>query len=189
MLSTAPPAACWDLRVCRLRPLRREDADSLAHHGNNHQVWRNLRDRFPHPLTVPDVRHFLELCVEQNPPAHFAIEIEGRAVGVIGLTLGEGERRICAELGYWLGQPYWGRGITTAAVQTVTAYALQQFGLVRVEAYVFASNPASARVLEKCGFQREGVLRSSVIKEGVILDRWLYAFVVDDPPLNPGVPA
>lgn len=184
MPTTATPAACWDLGVCRLRPVRREDAESLAHHGNDHQVWRNLRDRFPHPLTVADVRHFLERCVEHNPPAHFAIELDRHAVGVIGLTLGEGERRICAELGYWLGQPFWGRGIATATVRTVTAYALEQFGLVRVEAHVFASNPASARVLEKCGFQREGVLRSSVIKEGVVLDRWLYAFVVDGQPIS-----
>lgn len=160
-----------------LRPLRPEDAPSLAQYGNNHNVWRNLRDRFPHPLTVTDTQKYIDITMRQAPGSVFVIEVDGKAVGVIGLTLGEGERRHGAELGYWLGEPYWGRGIITKSVQAVTEYAIKELGLTRIESYVFSWNPASARVLEKIGFEREGVLRNSVIKDGVLLDRWLYAYL------------
>jgi RimJ/RimL family protein N-acetyltransferase len=115
--------------------------------------------------------------MRQAPSSVFAIEVDGKAVGVIGLTLGEGERRHSAELGYWLGEPYWGRGIITTSVRAVTEFAIKELGLTRIESYVFSWNPASARVLEKMGFEREGVLRNSVIKDGVLLDRWLYAYL------------
>ena len=160
-----------------LRPLRPDDAQSLSIQGNNHNVWRNLRDRFPHPLTVSDTQQYIEATLKQSPQNVFAIEVEGEAAGVISLTMGEGERRHSAELGYWLGEPFWGRGIVTAAVEGVTSYATKELGLSRIESYVFAWNPASARVLEKVGFTREGVLRNSVIKDGVLLDRWLYAYL------------
>jgi [ribosomal protein S5]-alanine N-acetyltransferase len=160
-----------------LRPLRPDDAPSLAIHGNNHNVWRNLRDRFPHPLTTSDALKYIETTLIHSPTTVYAIEVGGEAVGVIGLTLGEGERRHSAELGYWLSESCWGRGIVTAAVEAVTSYAVKELGLSRIESYVFAWNPASARVLEKVGFTREGVLRNSAIKEGVLLDRWLYAYL------------
>jgi RimJ/RimL family protein N-acetyltransferase len=160
-----------------LRPLLPEDAESLAKHGNNHNVWRNLRDRFPHPLSIADMRQYLANVLGQSPATMFAIEVDGQAVGVIGLTLCEGERRHSGELSYWLGEPYWGRGIITTAVQAVTEYAVKELGLSRIESYVFSWNPASARVLEKMGFAREGVLRNSIIKDGVLLDRWLYAYL------------
>ena len=160
-----------------LRPLLPEDAESLAKHGNNHNVWRNLRDRFPHPLSISDMRQYLANVLGPSPATMFAIDVDGQAVGVIGLTLCEGERRHTAELSYWLGEPYWGRGIITTAVQAVTEYAVKELGLSRIESYVFSWNPASARVLEKMGFAREGVLRNSIIKDGVLLDRWLYAYL------------
>ena len=159
-----------------LRPLRPDDAQSLAIQGNNHNVWRNLRDRFPHPLTVSDTQQYIEAAVKHSENV-FAIDVDGEAVGVISLTMGEGERRHSAELGYWLGEPFWGRGIVTTAVDAVTNYAVKELGLSRIESYVFAWNPASARVLEKVGFTREGILRNSVIKEGVLLDRWLYSYL------------
>jgi RimJ/RimL family protein N-acetyltransferase len=160
-----------------LRPLRSEDAQPLAEYGNNHNVWRNLRDRFPHPLTLADTRQYIDTALRLSPTSVFAIEVDDKAVGVIGLTLGEGERRHSAELGYWLGEPYWGRGIISESVKAITEYATQDLGLSRIESYVFSWNPASARVLEKMGFEREGILRKSVIKDGVLLDRWLYAYL------------
>jgi [ribosomal protein S5]-alanine N-acetyltransferase len=160
-----------------IRPLRIADAASLTIHGNNHNVWRNLRDRFPFPLTAIDTQKYIETILRQSPTTVFAIEVKGEAIGVIGLTLGEGERRHSAEMGYWLGEAFWGRGIVTSAVEAVIEYAVKELGLSRIESYVFAWNPASARVLEKVGFTREGVLRNSVIKEGVLLDRWLYAYL------------
>lgn len=161
-----------------LRPLQFADADSLARHGNNHNVWRNLRDRFPYPLTVDDTHRYIDAALRQSPNTMFAIEVNGQAVGVMGLALGEGERRHSAELSYWLGEDYWGRGIITTAVNTLTDYAIKELGLKRIESYVFAWNPASARVLEKAGFVREGVLRNSVIKDGTMIDRWLYAYLL-----------
>jgi RimJ/RimL family protein N-acetyltransferase len=160
-----------------LRPLRSDDATSLAQYANNHNVWRNLRDRFPHPSTLSDTQKYIDLALRQSPSSVFAIEVDGKAVGVIGLTLGEGERRHSAELSYWLGEPFWGRGIITKSVGAISELAVKELGLTRIESYVFSWNPASARVLEKMGFEREGVLRNSVIKDGVLLDRWLYAYL------------
>jgi ribosomal-protein-alanine N-acetyltransferase len=160
-----------------LRPLRPDDAQSLAIHGNNHNVWRNLRDRFPHPLTLGDTQKYIATALAASPTTVFAIEVDGEAVGVIGLTMGEGERRHSAELGYWLGEPFWGQGIISTAVAATTEYAIKELGVSRIESYVFSWNPASARVLEKVGYTREGILRNSVIKDGVLLDRWLYAYL------------
>ena len=105
------------------------------------------------------------------------IEVDAEAVGGIGCVLGEGVYKRSAQFGYWLGEGYWGRGIMTAAVKAVVPYAMERFRLVRLESPVFEWNPASMRVLEKCGFTREAVLRSSVAKDGQIIDSVLYAFV------------
>ena len=110
-------------------------------------------------------------------PTSWAIEVDGMAVGAIGVTLQEGIYLKSAHFGYWLGEPYWGRGIMTEAVKAVSSYAMHRFSLIRLEAPVFEWNPASMRVLEKCGFVREGVLRASAVKDGQVIDRVLYALV------------
>jgi len=110
-------------------------------------------------------------------PTSWAIEVDGLAVGAIGVTLKEGIYLKSAEFGYWLGEPYGGRGIMTEAVKAVSPYAMRRFGLIRLEAPVFEWNPASMRVLEKCGFVREGVLRASAVKDGQTIDRVLYALI------------
>lgn len=110
-------------------------------------------------------------------PTSWAIEVDGLAVGGIGVTLKEGIYLKSAEFGYWLGEPYWGRGTMTEAVKAVSSYAMRRFGLIRLEAPVFEWNPASMRVLEKCGFVREGVLRASAVKDGQVIDRVLYALI------------
>lgn len=110
-------------------------------------------------------------------PTHWAIEVNGIAAGGIGVELGEGIFVKSGQLGYWLGEQYWGRGLMSEAVESVSEYALSHFGLARLEAPVFAWNPASMRVLEKAGFAREGVLRSSALKEGQLIDQVLYALV------------
>jgi len=111
-------------------------------------------------------------------PRIWAIEVEASAVGGIGVILGEGVHERSGQFGYWLGEPYWGRGIMTAAVRATSEYVMSRFGLLRLEAPVFEWNPASMRVLEKCGFVREGVLRRSVFKDGRIIDSVLYARVL-----------
>ena len=167
------------LRHSTIRPFRRDDAASLAVHANNYKVWRNLRDLMPHPYAERDAAAFIEEMLSQPRPTNFAIEVNGAAVGAIGLRLRDNVERVGAELGYWLGEAYWGRGIVSEALPAFTRWALDEFNLCRIHAVVFEWNLASARVLEKSGYQLEGKMRRSAIKEGQIIDRHLYAFVVD----------
>jgi RimJ/RimL family protein N-acetyltransferase len=143
--------------------------------ANNRRVWQTVRDRFPHPYTVSDGRQWLKACAGVHPPQAMAIVVDGVAVGGIALQRGTDVHRHTAELGYWLGEPYWGRGVTTAAVAHFVPWAMRTVPLERIFASVFASNPASMRVLEKCGFTREGVLRRHILKEGRYLDQIVYA--------------
>lgn len=117
------------------------------------------------------------LLAAMSEPTHWAIEVDGISAGGVGVDLGEGIYAKTGHFGYWLGEQYWGRGIATAAVRAVSEYAMSHFGLVRLEASVFAWNPASMRVLEKAGFEREGILRKSVFKDGRLIDQVLYALV------------
>lgn len=162
---------------CTLRPLRPGDAASLARHADNRQVWLNLRDLFPHPYTVADAESYIARVAGQSPVTSFAIDVAGDAVGGISLHVGRDIERRSAEIGYWLGEEHWGRGIVSAAVAAVTAYALRDLDLLRVFAVPFARNPASARVLEKAGYRLEGTMRRSAVKDGEVLDQWLYAAV------------
>lgn len=110
-------------------------------------------------------------------PTHWAIEVGGTAVGGIGVDIGEGIYAKSGHLGYWLGEQHWGRGIMTAAIRATSEYVLSRFGLVRLDALVFAWNPASMQVLEKAGFKREGTLVKSVFKDDQVIDQVLYALV------------
>jgi [ribosomal protein S5]-alanine N-acetyltransferase len=163
---------------CIVRRWRGSDAASLVRHANNINVARQLRDRFPHPYTASDAKTFL-LHVEQagDEATNLAIDVGGDAVGAIGFTIGSDVERYSAEIGYWLGEEYWGRGIVTEALVMVTERAFDRLNLVRLFAVPFADNAASARVLEKAGYAREGLLRSSAVKYGETRDQLLYARV------------
>ncbi len=165
------------LERSRLREWEAGDARSLVRHADSYAVWRTLRDRFPRPYTREDAERWIRLARSCAPPTQLAIVVSEEAVGGIGLTLGEDVYRHTAELGYWLGESHWGRGIMTEAVQAFTEWAFDTFDLNRIAAHVFEQNTASKRVLEKCGYQLEGRLRAAVVKEGVLLDEWLYASV------------
>ena len=148
--------------------------------ANDISVWRNLRDAFPHPYTLEHARVFIEHTLSQAPTPHRAIVVDGLAVGTIGLKLGTDVERVSAELGYWLGAPYRGRGIMTEAIRAFSDEAFETFSLSRIFALPFAHNVASCRALEKGGYALEGVLRRSCIKEGQILDQHQYARVHGD---------
>ena len=163
--------------ACVIRDWSPADKPSLVRLANNRKVWRNLTHRFPHPYTDADADAWLTPMARKNPKTSWAIEVEGLAVGGIGMEPGEGVYAKSARFGYWLGEPYWGRGIMTAAVGATVDYIFDHFDFVRLEAPVFEWNPPSMRVLEKCGFVREGVLRKSVEKDGQIIDVALYARV------------
>jgi RimJ/RimL family protein N-acetyltransferase len=153
------------------------DTADLVRYADNRNVWRNLTHLFPHPYTEADANEWLATLQAMPEPTHWAIEVDGHAVGGIGVSLGEGVFAKKADLGYWLGEPYWGRGIMTDAASVIAPYAMRRFGLCRLEAAVFAWNPASMRVLEHCGFVREGISRAAVFKDGQVIDEVDYALV------------
>lgn len=166
-----------DCGLCVVRDWHPDDRAALVRAANDRDVWRNLAHRFPHPYTEGDADRWFALLRETPEPTHWAIEVDGAAAGGIGVDRREGIHALTGHFGYWLGKRHWGRGIMTAAVRATVAHVFATTDLVRLEAAVFAWNPASMRVLEKSGFEREGVLRRSVVKDGQIIDSVLYALV------------
>jgi RimJ/RimL family protein N-acetyltransferase len=166
-----------DAGVCVVRSWREGDAPALARHADNRKIWLNIRDQFPHPYTLADARAWVHLASAAVPETSFAIEVDGEAAGGVGLELQEDVHRCSAELGYWLGEAHWGRGIMSEAVRAFTPWAFDTFDLMRIYACVFEWNPSSRRVLEKAGFELEGRLRKAAIKDGQVLDELLYARV------------
>ncbi len=166
-----------DAGRCVLREWRLSDEEPLVRHANDRRVSIDLRDRFPYPYTATHAAEWLGRNVGVAPPTAFAITERGadEPVGGVGLMLQEDVQRISAEIGYWLGVAAWGRGIATDAVKATTAYAFDELGLERVFAVANTRNRGSARVLEKCGYLLEGTMRRTAIKEGVVLDQFMYA--------------
>jgi RimJ/RimL family protein N-acetyltransferase len=169
------------LELCTVRSWCAADVPALARHADDAAVARNLRDAFPHPYGEEDARGFIAMASEAEPETVFAIDVGGEAVGGIGFHLGQDVARLSAEIGYWLARPFWGRGIVTEALRAVTTHAIETHGLVRLYAMPFAWNLASARVLEKAGYVREATMRRAAVKEGRVVDQWLYAYVTPDP--------
>jgi len=165
------------LRTCAVRSWHSSDVDSLTVHANNRNVAINLRDRFPSPYTRRDGREFIKMARRMKPESFFAIAVGGEAVGGIGFVPGHDVERVSSEIGYWLGEAFWGRGIVTDALIAVTRYAIDTHGFTRLFALPFAHNQASCRVLEKAGYVLEGRLRNSAIKEGKLVDQLQYAFI------------
>jgi RimJ/RimL family protein N-acetyltransferase len=163
------------LAGCLVRSLRTTDAESMAAHANDRRIWAQLRDRFPHPYSVADAEFFIDLINREDPCTTFAIVVDELCVGGIGLERQHDVHRLTAELGYWLGVDYWGRGIATEAISAVTKWAFDALSLKRVFAQPFADNRGSCRALEKAGFTLEGTLRHSAIKDGVLRDQVMYA--------------
>lgn len=175
---------------CTLRPYRPDDANWLPELANDVEVARWTSTSFPHPYTQYDADAWVALAASERPINSFVIEAHGRPAGGIGLRPQSGEGHGVVECGYWLGRQYWGRGLATEALRLILPYAFSERRFRRVEAYVFATNGTSARVLEKCGFVREGVLREAVTdREGAVLDAWLYSRLQRDPPLESGTVA
>jgi len=166
-----------ELKTCVIRPWRPGDEESLVEHANNYNIWRNLRDRFPHPYTMEDARKWIRLAGEESPQTNFAIVVDGKAIGGIGLVMNGDIHRCSAEIGYWLGEAFWGRGIATEAVRALTQWAFDNFDLSRIYAGVLEWNPASMRVLEKAGYQLEGRLRKAVVKQNRVMDELIYSIV------------
>jgi ribosomal-protein-alanine N-acetyltransferase len=156
------------------------DAPELARLADNRKVWRNLRDRFPNPYSRRDAKDWIKGVTRQIPCAHFAIcadSADGALAGGIGILLQDDVHKGTAEIGYWLGEAFWGRGLMTGALTAFSDHAFGAYRLRRLYAQVLDWNPASARVLEKSGFVLEGRLRASALKDGEVADELLYAKV------------
>jgi ribosomal-protein-alanine N-acetyltransferase len=166
--------------TCVLRPWNTGDKANLLRFANNRKIWRNLTHMFPSPYTEEDADHWLQIVTEFAPHTHFAIEVDGVAVGGIGAAPLEGIFASTSEFGYWLGEPYWGKGIVTAAARTMVAHTFAHLACERLEAAVFEWNPASMRVPEKAVFSQEGVLKRSAFKDGQFIARHMYAITKAD---------
>jgi RimJ/RimL family protein N-acetyltransferase len=165
-----------------LRSWEPRDAEALARYADDRDVWLNLRDRFPHPYGHDDAVRWIGVCAsEPLRSSQLAIDVGGEAVGAVGFDRLDDVHRLTAEIGYWLGRPFWGRGLATAALRAATVHAVDAFGFERLHAAVFEWNPASARVLEKAGYACEGRLRRYVVKAGLVGDALLYARLRGDP--------
>lgn len=158
-----------------LRPWRQQDASSLAFLANNFRIADNLRDVFPHPYGLDDARRFISMVQDHAPNRILAIEVDGELVGGIGLHPQSDISRMNAELGYWLGEPYWGQGIGTQAVRQMVAHGFATLPIDRIFAIPFGSNRASQRVLEKAGFVLEGRFAGTLVKNGRREDELVYA--------------
>ncbi|HSH39070.1 MAG TPA: GNAT family protein [Chthoniobacterales bacterium] len=165
---------------CVLRSWRMEDAEGLAAGINNGNVGLRLRDWIPHPYTVDDANAYLQRVTTPQSEHAVCIEVDGKVSGGMSIRVGSDVHRRTAELGYWLAEPLWGRGIMTAAVRAFVSTCFAEFELDRIFATTASNNPASAHVLTKAGFTFEGRLRKNVIKDGEVLDALMFAWVRDD---------
>lgn len=160
-----------------LRTWQTEDAGSLAQNANDITLWNNVRDYFPHPYTVKDAEEFISFAAAKPQPLDFAVVVDGRAVGGIGFVPGVDVERFSAEIGYWLGASYRGRGIMASAVERAAEWVFSNTPIIRTFAAVYATNPSSQRVMEKAGFRYVGVICKAFFKNGAFIDGSYYELV------------
>ncbi len=159
-----------------LRPFELTDNKSLAKHANNKKISDNLRDRFPHPYTEESAAWFINLVLSDNDPAkHFIIEINNEAAGAISISPDEDVYRLNAEIGFWLGEEHWGKGIMTKVIKATVKYVFENSEIKRIYATPFATTTGSIRALKKAGFMKEAIIRNGVIKNNKILDYYIYS--------------
>lgn len=152
------------------------DADHLAIMANNIKIWNQVRNAFPQPYWYMDAVRYIEKTTQQDPLTTFCIEVDGKCAGVCGLKLQSDFFHRSAEIGFWIGEKYWGRGIMSAVVPALSNWGFDEFPhLNRQFAYVLESNPASMRLLEKAGFVQEAVLKQAADKKGKLLDLHIWA--------------
>lgn len=166
--------------VFRLRPWSMRDEGDLVKHANNKKIAINLRDGFPNPYSLSDARSWIKMVMENKKDVIYAIEVNGEACGGIGLHAGVDVYRFNAEIGYWLSEQHWGKGIVTESVQLMVKLGFENYSWTRMYAGIFSSNLASMKVLEKCGFNQEAAFKKSVKKQGVYLDEYIFSLLKED---------
>lgn len=164
----------------RLRNWRKEDIASLAILANNKNIFDNMRDHFPHPYTLKDAEEWIAMNENRNPPTNFAIEVDGKLAGGCGMMIFGDVYRRSAEIGYWIGEPFWRRGIATEAVKLLLEKIKIDFPeIIRVSAEIFEHNKASMKVLEKNGFHLESIRQKVVIKNDIIMNDHVWVKLLD----------
>ncbi|MBK9933032.1 MAG: GNAT family N-acetyltransferase [Cytophagaceae bacterium] len=164
--------------IVTLRRLEMADAPEIARMVNNRKIWDNLRDFIPNPYGVEDGEFFVDLTQKENPPQTFGIVFnETELCGVMGLVIQKDVHRFSAEIGYWIGEEFWGKGIGTKAINLMVDYGFNELSLNRIYSGVFEYNQPSMRILEKCGFVKEGILKKAVYKNGKFWDEHRYALL------------
>ncbi|MEZ4966252.1 MAG: GNAT family N-acetyltransferase [Saprospiraceae bacterium] len=158
-----------------LRPWRPDDLDDLVRFANNPAIARNMTDQFPHPYSAENGKTFIAFATSETPPRILTIEVESHAAGGIGLHPQADIHRKNAELGYWLAEPYWGKGIITRAIGQMVEYGFEQWDFDRIFARPFGTNIGSQRALEKAGFVLEARFEKTLFKNGEYLDELIYA--------------
>ncbi len=151
-----------------------DDVPSLVKYANNFKIARFLRDGFPHPYEVTDAITFISRVIDDDPPKVFAIKLNHEVIGAIGVSPQTDIYRRNAEMGYWLAEPFWGKGIMTEAVSRMVEYGFSTFDIDRIFAKPFGSNKASHRVLEKAGFRLEATFSKALIKNNRYEDELVY---------------
>ena len=165
--------------MIKLRDLEITDTEKLTELADNKSIWDNVRDYLPHPYKLSDAEFFINSVKKENPRQNFGIEYEGELCGVIGLIVQNDVYKKSAELGYWIGEYYWGKGIATKAVELITKYGFEKLQIIRIYSSVFENNIASMKVLEKNGFLREGVFKKAVVKNEIIMDEHRYYKLIE----------
>ena len=160
-----------------LRSLKESDAETLSSLGNNKNIWANLTDSFPHPYTLEDAKNWIKINKEKEKIENFAITINDELIGMIGQ---EKIKDHVLTIGYWIGEPHWGKGYITEALKAFIKHLFENHEIIRIEAKVFTHNPASCRVLEKQGFTKEGLLRKREKKVESYVDEWIYSITRED---------
>lgn len=168
--------------TCRIRKWELSDAEDLAAALSNRKIQDNLRDGLPYPYTKQDATDYISamLSADENETFAFAITAAGKVIGSIGVFRQGNIHRQTAELGYYIAEEYWGRGIMTEAVKQICEYVFEKSDIIRIYAEPFAYNVASCRVLEKAGFQYEGTLRNNAVKNGKVIDMKMYSLLKED---------
>lgn len=156
--------------------------EDVAEIGNNPKIAANLRNGYPMPYTLADAKGYVESCIEKDDKGQItrAIVVDGRAVGSIGIFLRSDVYEKSAEMGYWLGEPFWGKGIMSQAVRQLCREAFEMFDIIRIDAEPFAHNQGSRHVLENAGFTLEGIMRKGVYKNGEVFDHCMYSLLKEE---------
>lgn len=162
-----------------LRKWELGDEKSICNYANNKKIANQMRDSFPYPYTMEDARRFIESCMQadEREQLYRAVVIKGEAVGSIGAFFQKDVYRKNVEIGYWLGEPFWWKGIMSCAIRQVCGLLFEQYDIARIYAQPYAVNAASRRALEKAGFRLEGIMKKNVYKNGTLMDSCMYALL------------